>query len=271
MLTVDDYLGWPAAPADVRHAYGAGPDQFGDLYLPQGRGPHPTLVLLHGGCWRARFGLDPLGPLCLALRAAGLAVWSLEYRRLGGGGGWPATFLDAAAGADALRELAPAHGLDLGRVLACGHSAGGHLALWLAARPRLPADSPLHRPDPLPLRGVLALAALADLAEGARRQLCGGAIDELVAGAPDPGLAYAHASPAALLPLGVPQRHIVGAEDAIVLSDYLADYVALASAAGDDVVLTVVPAAGHFEPVDPASQSWPAVLAAARELLGRAA
>lgn len=267
MLTVDDYQRWPAAPADLRHAYGPHPDQFGDLYLPVTPGPHPVIILLHGGCWRERFGLGPLGPLNLALRGAGLAVWSLEYRRIDGAGGWPATFQDVAAGADALRELAPRYGLDLGRVLAAGHSAGGHLALWLAARLRLPPGSPLASPDPLPLRGVVALAALADLAEGARRQLCGTAIAELLAAAPDREAAYAQASPAALLPLGVPQRHIVGADDPIVPADYLRDYVGQARAAGDDATLTVLPGAGHFEPVSPAGPAWDAVLAAVRELL----
>jgi len=268
MLTVDDYLGWPAAPADLRHAYGPRPDQFGDLYLPPGPGPHPVVLLLHGGCWRERFGLAPLGPLCLALRDLGLAVWSVEYRRLGGAGGWPATFQDAAAGADALRALAPAHRLDLARVVAAGHSAGGHLALWLAARRRLAPDSGLHAPDPLPLRGVLALAALADLAEGERRGLCGGAIGELVAGAPaDP---YAQASPAALLPFGVPQRHIVGSDDAIVPPDYLRAYVAKSRAAGDDASLVELPGAGHFEPVYPSGPAWIAARGAVLALAGGA-
>jgi acetyl esterase/lipase len=267
MLTVDDYTALPPVPPDARSAYGPGPDQFGELYLPAGPGPHPVVVLIHGGCWRAQYGLAPLGPLCAALRAAGLAVWSLEYRRLGGGGGWPATFADVAAGADALPALgAP---LDLGRVVAAGHSAGGHLALWLAARRRLTPGSPLWAPAPLPVRGVLALAALADLGAAARRGLCGTAVPELLGGAPEEQPArYAAASPAALLPLGVPVRHLVGAADAIVPPDYLAEHVAAARAAGDDVALAVLPDAAHFEVVAPASAAWPAVLAAARELAG---
>jgi acetyl esterase/lipase len=195
-----------------------------------------------------------------------VAVWSLEYRRLGGGGGWPATLQDVAAGADALRAVAAP--LDLGRVLAAGHSAGGHLALWLAARPRLPRGSALWAADPLPVRGVLALAALADLPAAAERGLCGTAVGELLGAPPEAAPErYAAASPAAMLPIGVPQRHLVGEGDPIVPPDYLAAYVAAARAAGDDARLMVLPGAGHFEPVAPATAAWPAVRAALHELL----
>ncbi len=265
MLTTDDYMAQPPGRPDLRAPYGAHPDQFGELYLPAGAGPHPPVVLIHGGCWRDQYGLAPLGPLCEALRSAGYAVWSLEYRRLGGGGGWPATFADIAAGADALRRLdAP---LDLGRAVAAGHSAGGHLALWLAARPRLPRTSALWSADPLPIRGVLALAGLADLAAAAGRTLCGTAVPELLGGPPDARPErYAEASPAALLPLGVPHAHLVGANDTIVPPDYLEAFVAAARAAGDAATLTVLPDAGHFEVVAPAPPAWDALLAALREL-----
>lgn len=269
MLITDDYLALPPGQPHLRAAYGPHPDQFGELYLPEGAGPHPAVVLIHGGCWRAQYGLAPLGPLCEALRGAGYAVWSLEYRRLGGGGGWPTTLADIAAGADALRRLgAP---VDLGRVVAAGHSAGGHLALWLAARPRLPSASELWDADPLPITGVLALAALGDLAEAARRSLCGTAVVELLSGAPhERSERYALASPAELLPLGVPHSHIVGAHDAIVPPDYLAAFVARARETGDDATLTVLPAAAHFEVVVPAAPALGAVLAALGELFRRA-
>ncbi|HMQ29286.1 MAG TPA: alpha/beta hydrolase [Chloroflexaceae bacterium] len=265
MLTTDDYMALPPGRPDLRAPYGDHPDQFGELYLPPGAGPHPPVVLVHGGCWRAQYGLAPLGPLCEALRAAGYAVWSLEYRRIGGGGGWPATFADVAAGADALHGLAAP--LDLGRVVAAGHSAGGQLALWLAARPRLPRASALWAADPLPIRGVLALAALADLAAAAGRALCGTAVPELLGGSPaERPERYAEASPAALLPLGLPHVHLVGAADPIVPPDYLAAFVAAARAAGDDASLTVLPAAGHFEVVAPAPPAWDELLAALRGL-----
>jgi acetyl esterase/lipase len=267
MLTVDDYMALPPGRPDLRAAYGEHADQFGELYLPAGAGLHPAIVLIHGGCWRAQYGLGPLGPLCEALRGAGYIVWSLEYRRLGGGGGWPATLADVAAGADALRDLgAP---VDDGRVIAAGHSAGGHLALWLAGRPRLPGASALWAPNPLPLRGVLALAALGDLAEAARRGLCGTAVDELMGGAPGEAAGpYGEASPAALLPLGVPHAHLVGAHDTIVPPDYLETLVARARGAGDQATLSILPDAGHFDVIAPSGPAWEAVQEALRALRG---
>jgi acetyl esterase/lipase len=173
---VEDYLKLPAVAADHRLAYGQAVDQFGDLYLPSTPGPHPVAVLLHGGCWQAKYDLQPLGNLCHALRAGGLAVWSLEYRRLGAGGGWPTTFQDVAAGSDFLRNLAPRFALDLSRVVAVGHSAGGHLALWLAGRHCLPPDSLLFGERPLQLAGVVALAGIPDLAAAAQWNICNNAL-----------------------------------------------------------------------------------------------
>lgn len=266
MLTVDEYMGLPAGRPDLRAPYGDHPDQFGELYVPAGAGPHPAVVLIHGGCWRAQYGLAPLGPLCEAMRGAGFVVWSLEYRRLGGGGGWPATLADVAAGADALRGLgAP---LDLARVATAGHSAGGHLALWLAARPRLAPASLLWAADPLPVRGVLALAGLADLGAAARLGLCGTAVPELLGGAPEQQAGrYAEASPAELLPLGLPHAHVVGAHDTIVPPAYLDEFVGRARAAGDEATLAVLAGAGHFDVVAPAQPAWATVLAALRGLL----
>ncbi|NJN18975.1 MAG: alpha/beta hydrolase [Oscillochloris sp.] len=253
MYTVETYLAQPVVAADRRIRYGESADQFADLYLPAGAGPHPVVLLIHGGCWQQRYDLAPLGALGADLRAAGVAVWSIEYRRLGGAGGWPATFHDAAAAADRLATLAESYHLDLARVAAVGHSAGGHLALWLAARHRLSSDAPLFTPDPLPLRAVVALAAIGDLAAGAAEQLCGTACRDLVAADPRN---YAWASPAALLPLGIPHHHIVGAEDAIVPANYVKRFVAQAQAAGDPTTITVVPNAAHFEPVAVATAAW---------------
>src|SRR5579872_5792979 len=138
MSTSRAYVLETAAPrADARLRYGPDPLHFGDLRLPGGTGPHPVVVMVHGGFWRARFNLEYAGHLCAALAALGIATWNVEYRRLGDtGGGWPGTLLDVAAAADHLRTLAAPYHLDLSRVVAMGHSAGGHLALWLAARRR---------------------------------------------------------------------------------------------------------------------------------------
>jgi acetyl esterase/lipase len=268
-VTVDDYLRLPAVPATCRLAYGPAPDQYGDLYLPASPGPYPVIILLHGGCWRAQFGLAPLGQLCAAFAHECLAVWNLEYRRLGNGGGWPHTFTDVASGAAFLQGIAGRYALDMARVVAVGHSAGGHLALWLAGRQHLPADSPLWVAKAVPVRGVVSLAGIPDLVEGVKRQICRGACQELVGGVPDEvPQRYQHASPIALLPLGVPQWHLVGVHDPLVPADYVQQYVAVARQ-HDAVYLDLLPDAGHFELVVPTTVAWPAVRHAVLALLGR--
>lgn len=139
----------PAAPPDHTLAYGADPNQFAQLFLPQGRGPFPVAVVIHGGCWKKFADLKNTVPMSDALRQAGVATWNIEYRRVDSeGGGWPGTYLDVAAAIDYLRTIAPKYQLDLNQVITVGHSAGGHLALWAAARQRLPEHSPLYRERP---------------------------------------------------------------------------------------------------------------------------
>ena len=208
LLTREAYENLPTIPADHRLFYGPDPAQFGDLYLPQQPGPHPVIILFHGGSWRAQYGLAPLGQLCTAFTHEGLAVWNMEYRRLGNGGGWPMTFADVATGADFLRGIADQCALDLSHVVATGHSAGGHLALWLAGRHRLPAASPLFVATALPMHGVVSLAGIPDLDEGVKRHLARGMCQELVGGSPAAvPQRYQQASPRALLPsCGLPPR-----------------------------------------------------------------
>lgn len=251
LLTVEAYRRLAGTTASRRYAYGPHPSQFGDLYLPPSPGLHPVVALIHGGCWQAEFGLEPLGQLAQAIAAQGAAVWNIEYRRLGEGGGWPTTFQDVGAALDALRSLAETHALDLNCVVAAGHSAGGHLALWAAARAKLPAHSPLAAPDPLPLRGVLSIAGIPDLVAAARRSVCNGAVVALIGGAAhEVPERYAWASPAVLTPLGVPHVHLHGRDDAIVPIDLVESYVQDAVQAGDDARLVALDHTGHFEPVD---------------------
>ena len=135
LLSADDVVSMESPPADHRISYGDGALQFGRLRLPERRGPHPVVIFLHGGCWLSQYDISHAGLLEQGIADAGYAVWSLEYRRVGNvGGGWPGTFHDVAQGADHLLLLAAEYDLDLSRVVASGHSAGGHLALWLAAR-----------------------------------------------------------------------------------------------------------------------------------------
>jgi acetyl esterase/lipase len=264
-----DVLTRPAPRADERIRYGDDPSHFGDLRLPPGPGPHRVVAYLHGGCWRAEYDLAHAGHICAALTAAGLATWSLEYRRLGNGGGWPATFLDVARALDHLRALAGTYRLDLGRVVVAGHSAGGHLAAWLASRSRLPAGDPL-RGDPLALRGAVPIAGLVDLARSSELGLCGGSVDALLGGAPAkvPGR-YALASPFELLPLGVAQVLVSGGRDTIAPVEIAERYAARATRRGDDVRLVTIAEADHFDLIDPTSPFFPAVRDAVLSLLAR--
>lgn len=258
-----------------RHAYGPAPAQFGDLRLPTGAGPFPVALLIHGGYWRARYGLDLMDGLGDDLAGRGVASWNIEYRRVGeAGGGWPGTFQDVARAADTLRDLAARHPLDLAHVVAVGHSAGGHLALWLAARPRLdPAARRLLVPDPPdpPLAGVVSLAGVNDLALAWRLGLSDGAAGELLGGGPETlPERYAAASPAALLPLGVPQILLHGLEDADVPPELSATYAAAATAMGDAVRLRELPDVDHFALIDPCSAAWGVAVAELLPLLGLA-
>jgi acetyl esterase/lipase len=178
LVSYRDLLARPHDAPDAHIAYGSGPQQFVELWLPRTKGPHPVVLLVHGGCWLSELpGLELMDPMAQALRDKGLAVWNIEYRRIGAqGGGYPATFLDASAAADALPANAAKYGLDLHHVVAVGHSAGGHLAMWLAARRHLPASSPLRATNPLAIHGVVSLAGILDL-KGYREDgaACGGA------------------------------------------------------------------------------------------------
>lgn len=257
----------PAPAADHRLPYGDDPLQFGDLRLPPGAGPHPGIIAIHGGFWRARYDLAHLGHLCHALTAAGFATWSLEYRRVGdAGGGWPGTFLDVAVGAAHLFAIAAEHGIDPGRVVALGHSAGGHLALWLAGLGRVPADSPI-RAAPVPLRAAVSLAGVVDLARASALGLSDDAVGGLLGGGPgEHPDRYAAASPAALLPLGLPQLLVHGERDAIVPPALSVGYREAARAAGDAATLLLLPKTDHFDVIDPASAAWPGIAAAVAAL-----
>jgi acetyl esterase/lipase len=279
----------PAPPPDQVLGYGPGPDHVADLWLPDSgaagessrraaqrgrRAAAPLVIFLHGGFWRAAFDRSHAGPLASALADAGYAVCVPEYRRTGqAGGGWPGTFDDVAAAVDALPGLvAEATGglVDPAAVLLAGHSAGGHLALWTAARNLLPAGARWHSAGPS-VRGVVALAAVSDLAACDARGLGGGAARLLMGGGPDryPDR-YALADPARLVPLNAPVRLVHGADDDVVPCQLSVDYAALAARAGGQAACSVLPGFGHFEVIDPLTGAWPHVLAALQALTGQA-
>ena len=249
-------------PADRRASYGAGAEQFGELRLPAGAGPHPVAVIIHGGCWYSEYDLTHVAGFAEALNGLGFATWAIEYRRIGdAGGGYPGTFEDVATGADFLTTLARTHPLDLERVVVVGHSAGGQLALWLAARSGASGISPAQSSGRLRLRGVVSLAGITDMRKFGSR--CGGAAKKLLGGSfGDVPSRYAETSPVELLPARVPVRLVHGAADGIVPVEQSREYEAAAKKAGGDVELTVVEGAGHFELIAPGSSAWPAVRAA---------
>jgi acetyl esterase/lipase len=242
----------PPAPT-VR--YGERPDQVANLHRPAAEGgPWPVVVLVHGGFWRDGWDRTLMTPLAHDLAARGYLAWNVEYRRVGQvGGGWPGTLVDAAAAVDALEGVPDA---DLERIAAVGHSAGGHLALWLAARSKLPPDAPGASPRVhVPL--AFALAGVCDLARGAEEGLGGGACAALLGGGPaDVPERYAMASPAALLPFGTRQVLVHGGRDDLVPPSQSRDYAAAARAAGDDVELVLIDDADHFDLIGPSHRAW---------------
>jgi len=261
-LTFDQVAALPSRPPDHKIAYGSAPQQFGHLRLPKGSGPHPVVIFIHGGCYLAQYSIAHAGPLEQALADLGYAVWSIEYRRVGDpGGGWPGTFQDIAKAADYLMPLAKEYPLDLKRVVASGHSAGGNSALWLAGRARIAKDSPLYVRDSLPIAGVLALAPAGDFLDMHAKDGCGGVMEPLMGGSPAAVAdRYAAASPGQLLPTGVPQILIIGGRDTSFAS-FGRSFVELARKKGETRLRAVeIPEAGHFDVIAPSTPAWKVVV-----------
>jgi acetyl esterase/lipase len=249
--------------------------QVVDLWLPPGRGPHPIVLMVHGGCWQTEIAdRRIMNWISDDLRKRGIAVWNIDYRGVDrAGGGYPGTFLDAAAAADALRGAAPKYGLDLSRLVAVGHSAGGHLALWLAGRRRLPATSPLRASNPLPIREVISLGGLPDLEEAARPpgSGCGTEVVASVTGAPSPWRpdVFADTSVPRLAPLGARQILVNGLQDRIIPASYAEGYAAPMRAAGDKVAVRMIDRTGHVELIAPETPAWAATVKEIEKALRR--
>jgi acetyl esterase/lipase len=263
--TVDDYMGQPQAKASASIAYGSTSAQAVELFLPAGQGPHPVVVLIHGGCYLAEYqGLRQTSGIAADLARRGYAVWNVEYRKLGEpGAGYPGTFLDVADAIDRLRAEAPRYHLDLRRVVAVGHSAGGHLALWAAARGRLPKASPLWRAQPLPIGAVVSLGGIGDL-KGQGDVFAGACGPEPIpriigaASRPNP---YADTSPAELLPTGARVVMISGEFDHVMPPPTGRAYVERLRRAGDVGEAIAIPGASHFDVVIPTTAAWKQVAA----------
>lgn len=273
LMTPFDLQALPSRAPDQRIAYGEDSSQYGELRVPGGSGPHPVAVLIHGGCFKAAYATrKDLAPMADALKERGIASWNIEYRRIGQpGGGWPGTYLDVGRAVDHLRTLATSNALDLSRVVIVGHSAGGHLAMWAAARARVPKNSSLFMADPLPVRGVVNLAGPVDLTANIAgyEALCRDTvITTLLGGSPTTmPERHAHASPIKLLPLGIPQVLVIGEHEDFVPRAVAETYAKAAAEAGDSLRLIVIPRAGHFEIASPLASPWPKVESAIRALL----
>jgi acetyl esterase/lipase len=257
----------------TEHRYGTDPSQFGELWLPD-RSARGTVVIIHGGFWRARYGLSLGRPLAADLAARGYAAWNLEYRRVAAGGGWPYTFEDVAAGIDVLSTLP----VDTSRVVAIGHSAGGHLAAWAGGRDRLPAGAPGAPREPeerqasdgaafVPVTGVISQAGVLTLTDCARDGAGGTAAPDLMGGMPeDLPEAYRLADPVASVPIAATVLCLHSRADDAVPYAYSAGYVAAATAAGGRASL-VETHGDHFTLIDPASADWAIVIDALPGLL----
>ena len=226
------------------HPYGGDPSQVAELFLPSDAGPHPVVVVVHGGYWRARYDRSLMDGLCVDLARHGLAAWNLEYRRVGSGGGWPETFDDVAAAVDALADLSA--GLDLARVFAVGHSAGGHLAFWLAARAR-----PL-----VEIRAAVSQAGVLDLVLAATLPPSDEPTRALLGDPDERANVYRLGSPRERVPLGIPQLLLHGDRDDTVSMAIAESYAAAARGSGDPCELRVLPDTGHFEHIDEGSEAW---------------
>jgi acetyl esterase/lipase len=262
--TPDGLMAWPdllererpAPDAEVR--YGEAPLQVVDLWLPEGEGPHPTVLMVHGGCWTSDIAdRTIMNWIADDLRQRGIAVWNIDYRGVDReGGGYPGTFLDAAKAADALRANADRYQLDISPLVAVGHSAGGHLALWLAGRSKLPEDSPLRTGDPIRIDEVISLGGLPDLEEAARSENgCGNeVVGQLTGGR------FADTSVPHLAPLRVPQVLINGLQDRIIPTAYAEGYAAPMRTSGDDVTVRMIEDTGHVELIAPETDAWAAAV-----------
>jgi acetyl esterase/lipase len=252
-----DILSQPQPVPDKREAYGTDPNQFVELRLPRGKGPYPVLLNLHGGYWRAKYDLAHAGHLCEALRTAGVATFNVEYRRVGDpGGGWPGTFADIRSAYRYARQEAARLQLDLNRLVVMGHSAGGQLALCLAAH-----EASLTR--------AISLAGVVDLKKACALHLSHDAVVEFLGGTPEEVPEhYREADP---MELKIPQARqwlVHGSDDDTVPVEFGRDYVAQKKKAGETVDLVEIPRCGHFDVIDPDSAAFQQVTAAVLSALG---
>lgn len=248
-MSSDEILQLPPPPADARISYGTDLNQFGEIRLPSGKGPFPLVMNIHGGFWRAKYDLAHAGNLCAALTAKGLVTWNVEYRRVGdAGGGWPGTFEDIRNAYRFIPQLVKRYNLDSAKVLVMGHSAGGQLALCLAA----------HEYS---LKRVISLAGVVDLQQALELHLGNNAVADFLGGTPKQVPEhYREADPMQIsVPRTTRQWLIRGAGDDTVPSYFSRNYAQQKQQRGEDVHYLEISTAGHFDLIDPHSRAWPKV------------
>src|SRR5882724_9283618 len=256
-MSGDDILSLPPPPADQCASYGADPNQFVDIRLPKGSRPHPILLNIHGGFWRAKYDLAHTGHLCEALRTAGIATFNVEYRRAGNdGGGWPGTFEDIRAAYRFVRQERSRFHLDLDRLIVMGHSAGGQLALCLAAH-----ESSLGQ--------TISLAGVVDLKKAFALHLSNDAVSQFLGGKPsDVPEHYREADPMELSITHARQWLLHGAEDDTVPAAFSRDYAEQKKRRGERVELVEIAHAGHYDLIDPRAEAFKKVKTAVLSALG---
>jgi acetyl esterase/lipase len=256
-MSSDDILKLAPPAPDAKVAYGTDPNQFGEIRVPKSKPPFPLAICIHGGYWRAKYDLAHLGHLCAALTAKGIATWNVEYRRVGNpGGGWPGTFEDIRNAFRYVPQLSKRYNIDASKVLVTGHSAGGQLALCLAA----------HEPS---LKRIVSLAGVVDLKQAWELHLSDNAVVEFLGGKPtEVPEHYREADPAeSAISHSTVQWLIHGASDDTVPSFLSRNYTESKKSRGEDVHYLEISTAGHFELIDPRSAAWPKVENTIRHLL----
>lgn len=262
LMSWADLLAMERAEPQAVHAYGELEQQVIDIWLPEGEGPHPVVLMVHGGCWQKAIANRTLmNYMAEALRQRGLAVWNIEYRGVDeAGGGYPGTFQDVSAAADALIASGADYNLDTSRIVGLGHSAGGHLVTWLAARENVPDGSVLAGGEPLPMRAVINSGGLADLEASAPVTLetCLANIQDQLTGTSTDGRedVFADTSSARLQPSSVPQISVNGAMDHIAPPALGIGYTDVVSQDGGEAQFVEVQGAGHVELIAPGTEAF---------------
>jgi acetyl esterase/lipase len=268
-MTLAQYMSLKGPEPSAHVAYGSAPSQYAELFRPPGTGPFPVVVLVHGGCWQTEFGgIKQFRNMAGALAAEGIAVWNVEYRRVDEqGGGFPGTYEDMIGALDALSAHAHTYQLDLARLVAVGHSAGGHMVQWAAGRALIPPSSPLYRRDPTAIHHVVSLGGINDLR--AWTDLCGFEVAKLT-GIPSGARTnvFADTNPSEMIPNGSHTVLITGEKDQQVPKEVAFKFAAKAKAAGDSAEVIVLPGASHFDEAAASSPSWNTTLSVIKKELG---